>query len=228
MSSTPIKVNANERLNRNLSLLQAGSVVTVDISTPAGQKVKFRTIFIGYLPKKYVLIQIPDTSRLGSAGKYITQGTAVTVRGLLEGHEGSVAAFVSSIKQTLQIPSRMMVLDFPQTVSVQSLRSAIRIDTEIAVKVKVGDEYWQAVITDLSINGCQIIIHNGQSIVIAKNDMLEMVIEDFLDKGNLNLESIVCSFKNMNEDLSLGVKFQPEMKENVTKLINHVVTNGGF
>lgn len=225
MSTAPIKIDTTERLNRNLGLLQAGSMVTIDISTPAGQKVKFRTIFIGYLPKKYVLVQMPDTNRLGGFSKFITQGTAVTVRGLIEGHEGAVAAFVSSIKQTLQLPSRIMVLDFPQTVSVQSLRTAIRIDTEIAAKVKIGQEYWQVLITDISVSGCQIVIQNGDSIQIAKDTELHMIIEDFLDKENLVLDSIVCSIKNINEDLSLGVKFQPEIRENVIQLLHQIILN---
>ncbi|GHE94483.1 PilZ domain-containing protein [Thalassotalea profundi] len=223
MSTIPVKIETTERLNRNLGLLQAGSMVTIDISTPAGQKVKFRTVFIGYLPKKYVLIQMPDNNRIGNFSRFITQGTAVTVRGLIEGHEGSVAAFVSSIKQTLQLPSRIMVLDFPQTVSVQSLRTAIRIDTEIPAKVKIAQEYWQALITDISISGCQILIQNGDSITMAKGDSLHMIIEDFLDKENLILDSTICSIKSSNEDLSLGVKFQPEIRENVIKLINQVI-----
>ncbi|XQW84320.1 PilZ domain-containing protein [Thalassotalea piscium] len=228
MQSTTVKIDTTERLSRNLGLLQAGSMVTIDISTPAGQKVKFRTTFIGYLPKKYALVQIPDNHRLGKASRFIVQGTAVTVRGLIEGHEGAVAAFVSTIKQTLQLPSRIMVLDFPQTVSVQSLRAAIRIDTEIPAKIKIEQEYWQVLITDISINGCQIVIQNGDSIKIAKDDNLHMIIEDFQETENLILDAIVRSIKTQNEDLLLGVKFQPEIRENVIKLINHTLISEGI
>ncbi len=51
MPSSPVKIETITRLNRNLGLLQAGSMVTIDIATPAGQKGRFRTTFIGYLPK---------------------------------------------------------------------------------------------------------------------------------------------------------------------------------
>ena len=228
MSNTEVRVNATERLNRNLSLLQSGAVVTIDISTPAGQKVKFRTTFIGYLPKKYVLIQIPDSNRLGSSSRFITQGTAVTVRGLIEGHEGTVAAFISTIKQTLQLPSRIMVLEFPQKVSVQNLRSAIRIDTEIPAKVKVEQEHWQALITDISISGCQIIIENGQSLKWTKDGELEATVEDVIENESLMLQCIICSVKNVGGDLSLGVKFNADMKEKISQLINHIVTHEGL
>lgn len=62
------------RLNHNLSLLHAGSTINIDIITPAGQRGKFRTTFIGYLPKKYVLIQFPDINKLGNFAQHITQG----------------------------------------------------------------------------------------------------------------------------------------------------------
>ena len=219
-----MKVDMNSRLSRNLGLLQAGAIVTVDISTPAGQKKKFRTTFIGYLPKKYILIQYPDANKLGSFSQYITQGTGVTVRGLIEGHEGAVVAFVSNIKQTVQIPSRIMVLDFPQTVTLQSLRSSIRIDTEIIAKVKVDKEYWQATITDLSINGCHLDINDGEALILADNKTVEIIIEDFQGLQNIRLMAAICNIKQQTSGVSFGVKFLPDSKKQVTSLLHHAVT----
>ena len=158
------QIDTVNRLNNNLALLQAGSNVLLDIVTPAGQRGKFRTPFIGYLPKKYVLIQLPDSAKLGSFSNFITQGASITVRGLIEGHEGSVVAFVGTVKQTLQMPSRIIVLDFPKTVTLHSLRSSLRIDADIDVKIKVDKEYWNAVITNISVHGCQITVVNGESL----------------------------------------------------------------
>ena len=117
MSDNSIKMETVGRLNRNLALLNPGATITLDMSTPAGQRGKFRSNFIGYLPKKYVLVQSPDSSKLGDFSQYITHGMGVTVRGLIEGHEGAVVAFVSNIRQTIQIPSRIIVLEFPREVS---------------------------------------------------------------------------------------------------------------
>ena len=129
MSGNSMKMETIGRLNRNLALLNPGAIVTLDMSTPAGQRGKFRSSFIGYMPKNYVLVQYPDSSKLGSFSQYIAQGMGVTVRGLIEGHEGAVVAFVSNVKQTIQIPSRIIVLEFPREVSLQNLRSSMRIDT---------------------------------------------------------------------------------------------------
>ena len=223
MSASSIKVDTSSRLNRNLALLQAGSNITIDIATPAGQKGKFRTSFIGYLPKKYVLIQYPEASKLGNFAKYITQGTSITVRGLIEGHEGAVVAFVSSVKQTLQIPSRVIVLEFPKSVSLQSLRSSMRIDTNIVAKIKVKKEYWKALMINISINGCQLIVNNGESLAFIKDEKVDVIVEDFQGLKNINLIANVRSTKAQTGGISLGVKFCETSKKCITQLIQHAV-----
>lgn len=224
MPTSPVKIDTIQRLNRNLGLMQAGSIVTIDISTPAGQKAKFRTIFIGYLPKQYVLIQFPDSGKISKFGQFITQGAAVTVRGIIEGHEGAVAAFVSTIKQTLQIPSKIMVLDFPKTLSMQSLRSAIRIDTDIVSKTRVENKYWRGHITDLSLTGCQLFIENGEELKLVNDKSLEIYIEDFQELENLKLSGLICSEKNVSNGISLGVKFDDSQRESTIKLLHHIIT----
>lgn len=223
MSATPQKIAITNRLDRNLGLLQSGSVITIDLATPAGQKAKFRSTFIGYLPKKYVLVQYPDASKLGNFSQYIAQGMGITVRGLIEGHEGAVVAFVSNVKQTLQIPSRIIVLEFPRSVSLQNLRSAMRIDTDIVVKIKIAKEYWQATMIDISVNGCRVLINNGESLVMEKDKAVELVVEDFQGLGNLKFSAQICSFKSQSNGLCVGLKFEETSKASVIKLLQHTV-----
>ena len=129
-----------------------------------------------------------------------------------------------NIKQTIQTPSRIMVLEFPKSVTLQSLRSAVRIDTEIKVKVKVDDEFWQATITDLSINGCHLEINNGEALVLADNKMIAIVIEDFQGLQNINLSAAICNIKQESNGATLGVQFTPDSKKQVTGLLHHAVT----
>lgn len=223
MATKATNIDTATRLNRNLSLLHAGSLVTIEIITPAGQRAKFRTIFIGYLPKKYVLIQFPDINKLGNFAKHITQGMGVTVRGLIEGHEGAVLAFVSTIKQTIQMPSRIIVLDFPRTVGMQNLRSSIRIDTHIHAKVKIDQDYWQTTITNLSVTGCQLSIENGEKLVLSEKKVIEIIIEDKQGGNNLKLNGSVCNLKQQADGLSFGVKFNTQSDNQVSQLLLNTI-----
>jgi len=224
MTEKATNIETSTRLNRNLSLLHAGSMITIDIITPAGQRGKFRTTFIGYLPKKYVLIQFPDKMKLGKFAQHITQGMGVTVRGLIEGHEGAVLAFVSTIKQTIQMPSRIIVLDFPRTVGIQNLRSSIRIDTHIQAKVKIDQDYWQTTITNLSISGCQLNIENGEKLVLSEKKLIEIIIEDHQGGNNIKLNGSVCNLKQQADGLSFGIKFNAESDKQISQLLINTMT----
>lgn len=216
-------VDTTNRLSNHLALLHPGTTVSLDIVTPAGQRGKFRALFIGYLPKKYVLVQFPDANKLGSFSQYIAQGASITVRGLIEGHEGSVVAFATVIKQTLQMPSRMIVLEFPKKVTLQSLRSSLRIDVDINVKIKVDNEYWKAVIQNISVHGCQISVSNGESLTLVSDKNVSIIVEDFLGMQNINLAANVCNIKSQIDGVFLGVKFEDKSKDNVRKLVQNAV-----
>jgi len=224
MAEQPTNINTASRLDRNLALLHAGTLVTIDIVTPAGQRGKFRTTFIGYLPKKYVLIQFPESKKLGAFSQHLVQGTAITVRGLIEGHEGAVVAFVSSIRQTIQMPSRIMVLDFPRKVGLQNLRSSIRIETDISAKVKIDDNYWQATVVNLSVNGCQLNIINGEKLVLSDKKEIEIIIEDEQVGDAVKLQGAVCNLKQQIEGLSFGVQFETTSKEKASQLLHETIT----
>ncbi len=224
MAQKNTQIDISSRLNRNLGLLHAGAMVTIDIVTPAGQKSKFRTTFIGYLPKQYVLVQFPDANKLGNFSKHIVQGNTITVRGLIEGHEGVIVAFVTKIKQTIQMPSRIMVLSFPQTVTLQNLRSSVRIDTQIVAKIKIDDTYWQTTINNLSINGCHLHINNGEKLILAENKKIEIIVEDFQGASDIKLDADICNIKQLNSGLSFGVKFHETSKVQVTNLLHYAVT----
>ncbi|MGJ8690841.1 MAG: flagellar brake domain-containing protein [Thalassotalea sp.] len=223
MANDPVQIETTERLNRNLSLLQAGATVTIDIATPAGKKAKFRTIFVGYVPKNYILIQFPEASKLGSFSQYLKQGLTVTVRGLIESSEGAVVAFISNVRQTIQIPSKLLVLEFPYKVSLQKLRSNIRVDTNLKAKIGVGKDYFNAHINNLSISGGQIIVHNAQALMMANDKPIEVIIENFDGGDNLKLQGLIRNVKKQGNDVSLGIHFGEEIKESVLKLIEHTI-----
>lgn len=216
-------VDTTNRLSNHLALLLPGTAISLDIATPAGQRGKFKAIFIGYLPKKYVLVQFPESNKLGSFSRFITQGTSITVRGLIEGHEGSVVAFASTVKQTIQLPSRMIVLEFPKKVTLQSLRSSLRIDVDIHVKIKVNNEYWKGVICNVSVNGCQINVSNGEALTLVADKQIDIILEDFLGMQNMNLKGSICNIKSQLNGVSLGVQFEEQSSSDVTKLVQHVV-----
>jgi c-di-GMP-binding flagellar brake protein YcgR len=224
MTTKSLPVDATDRLDRNLSLLQSGSIVTIDLVTPAGQRAKFRTYFIGYLPKKYVMIQCPSQERLGRFSVHIKQGLHVTVRGLVEGQRGAAVAFTSTIKQTIKIPSHILVLAFPKQVILQTLRKSLRVDTEIRAIATFKKERWRAEIQDLSVQGCQLFIENGEKLKLLANNPVDILVEEFESVYDVKLTGIVCNSKITSKGILLGIKLDESCKEGVIKLLHVAVT----
>jgi len=225
MTGQSTLIDPTKPSSRNLAYLKAGAPIIIDISTPAGQKRKFSTTFIGYLPKKYILVEYPDATKLGNFSQYIGQGTVVTVRGLIEGRDGAAVAFISTIKQTLQIPSRIMVLDIPNKVTLQQLRSSVRIDTHINAKVKIDDVYWQTTMTNLSVDGGQLDIINGEKLVLTEDKLIEIVVETSAGENNIKLNATICNIKQQVDGLSFGVKFNQVSKQQVIELLYQALAN---
>ena len=225
MAVKPTNIDTSAQLERNLALLQAGSLVTIDVVTPTGQRGKFRTTFIGYLPKQYILIQFPENNKLGKFAEYIVPSSSITVRGLIEGHEGAVVAFISTIKQTMQIPSRIIVLEFPSTVNLQNLRSSVRIATDINAKVKIEGSFWKATIANLSIHGCQLSMVNNEKLALSETTTIDIIVADNEGGNNIKLLGAVCNLKQQTEALSFGVKFNEASHDQVSQLLLNSISS---
>lgn len=224
MFEQPVKVETSERVNRHLNQLHAGCSVTIDVITPTGKKGKFRTCFVGYLPKNYVLIQYPDSKRLGAFSQYIKPGSSITVRGLIESQEGSVVAFSCPVRQTLQTPSRLIVLEFPYSVSLQKLRSNIRVDTLFPVKIGIKNEYFEAHIHNMSISGSQIVVHNANELMMLNNEQIEIIIEDFQGElSSFKLQGNIRNVKKQNNDVSFGIELLHSQRSSVLSLLEHIL-----
>jgi len=110
-------------------------------------------------------------------------------------------------------------------VSLQNLRSAIRIDTNIHAKVKIDENYWQTTITDLSISGCQLNIVNGEKLVLSENKSIEITIEDNHGASHFKLNCAVCNLKKQTDGLSFGVKFSEQSNASVSQLMLETISS---
>lgn len=216
------QVSTKEGLSSEFKFLLAGTPINIDIVTPAGQKGRFRTVFIGYLPEQYILIQFPDAGKLGNYAQYIVKDVQITVRGLVEGHEASVIAFQSSIMQTLNTPSKIMVLKFPDRMVIHNLRATKRVQTELATKVTIlsnDNEDFSAVMTDISLTGCHIATSEG-GFGDLEEDMIISLAVDTTDEAPLEVNAKVCNLKSLDAGVEFGCQFEAEQDIAIQKMLH--------
>ena len=209
--------------NKQLSQLPPGSIVVVEVSTPAGQRTKFKSHFIGFYPKKFVLIQMPDLSKNRKLASFLHDKTKCTVRGLSEGQAGLVIAFNSVIKHTIKMPAPMLVMQLPAKVALQSLRKVSRIDTEISINIQIDKYYWQGQLLNLSALGCLISFTKTQEIDISDSKSVKITIADSNYHCEGEFIADICNVKTSQQTVELGVAFVEQSKKAATRLLNQVL-----
>ena len=198
-------------------------MVIVELMTPAGQKIKFKSCFVGFMPGKFVLIQAPDLNKNRKLANMLQDSVKCTLRGLSEGQEGAVVAFNSSIKSSIRVPGQMLVLQMPDTVVIQPLRKVNRIDTNIEVSIQIDKYLWQGSIENLSAHGCLLSFIKTQEINIEQNHQVELTITDSQYSDVEELSATICNIKNLQQTVSIGVEFCEQSKRSATSLLNQVL-----
>jgi hypothetical protein len=212
-----------QEITKSLAKLVAGSQVIVEVNTPAGPSSKFRTTFIGFLPRKFVLLQMPDVSKNLKLSGHIKDSSGCKVRSIVEGHEGAVIAFATKIKIITKMPAAMMVLQMPNEVICQQLRSSLRIDAHITFNCEVKNKPYDGHIVNLSAKGCLLEFDNDPNLSFKDRQPLSLCVE-LAELGKLaHITCEVCNIKNLHNHMHIGVEFTNQPCNAVTALLSHAV-----
>lgn len=210
-------------VSQSLAKLVPGSQVFVDIRTPAGQNTKFKTTYIGLLPGRFILLQMPDLSKQPKLPGFIQDKAACTIRGLIEGHEGAVLAFVSKFSGTIVSPTKMLVLAVPQELQLQQLRKVSRIETHINITTQIKNHPWSGIILDLTAQGCLLTFDKVPELQIDDKELLSLEV---IDKNFGKLEpiiGIVCNVKKQVRTIEVGIEFDGKCAQTVNQVLQQIL-----
>ncbi|MBU1001191.1 MAG: flagellar brake protein [Proteobacteria bacterium] len=119
--------------------------------TLAGLGERLKTSFIGLERGRYFLFKTPQRQIHNGIYDYLYSGNEATISFL---YEGNIWSFVSRIQSYIATPYPLVFVDFPSAIESHNLRKEHRIECYFPVQVFCGDTEYQAMIQDLSRNGC--------------------------------------------------------------------------
>lgn len=212
-----------EDVLKPLSMLPPGSQIIVEVSIPPRKKIKFKSTFVGLLPKQFLLIQLPDLNKNPELVGNIQQGVACTIRSLVEKNEGAIIAFVTSIERNINIPAKMIVLSIPQRVVVQSLRKEARNATQLNFESTMNNSLLKGVIVNLSFEGCLLSVKKEAEAIIKKGDSITFSVTDTTLRGVASIKGIVCNCKSSSSLSYFGIKFEEQSLETIKDLLMRVL-----
>jgi len=197
----------DEEVTKSLSMLASGSSIVVELSLLSTKKIKFKSIFIGFLPNQFILIQLPSPGKNPELYTHVKQGVACTIRSLVEGKEGSVIAFITSIELIIKIPTKMLVLNIPKQVALQNLRKRTRIETQLNFETEINQSTIKGIIMNISIDGCLLKITKDHVFEKVAGEKLFFSIPDKSFEEFTSIEGEICNIKTTSKFHKIGVKF---------------------
>jgi len=214
-----------EEVTKSLSMLISGSSIIVELSILSTKKVKFKSVFVGFLPNQFILIQLPNLGKDSELTTYIKQGVACTIRSLVEGKEGSVIAFITSIEQIIKIPTKMLVLNIPKQVALQNLRKRTRIETQLNFETVINENTIKGILVNISIDGCLLKILLDQKLNRVEGDKISFSIPDKSFEAFTSVEGEICNVRTTSKFHEVGVKFEAGSSELIKNLLIKILMN---
>lgn len=213
-----------EEVDKALTKLVPSSIVFVELATPAGQTAKFKTRLVGYLQDMFILLKMPNLLKNPKLSAFFSDCAHITVRSVVEGHEGLIIAFQTQIKFQVKSPTPMMVLSIPQKVAVQQLRKVNRLDTALTVDAKIKNNSFSGTMLNISPLGCLIDVRGiTQDFAIQDGEDIEIdLTSNELEKTG-KLQGSVCNVKKNHIGEHLGIKFKEESEDTVMTLLNQIL-----
>ncbi|RJG42309.1 PilZ domain-containing protein [Motilimonas pumila] len=206
-----------------LQSLTPGMMLHVEAVTPAGIHDKMKLPLIGMLANEYLLLEYPEAAKWGDKFEVLKEGYDVVVRVLIEGEEGAVMAFKSTIMPTVSRPSKMLVLAYPQQVQKQPLRAEPRLPTRLPARVQCGDNVLQAQLLDLSASGCRVQLADPIKQAEFKGQKISILLESAQQNPLPKLLGVACNQKQENGRWSLGVKLDAKAAPKIEKLFQQML-----
>lgn len=158
----------NKQLSRadiqSLQSLTPGTSVDLQISTPTAPK-RVKTNYIGADLPNCLLFQVPSETRWGYLRDVLVPDNEVVLRYVLEGDDGKVIAFRSTVLKVITHPSNIIFVDMPELLQTLALRKHKRMTPGIQARVGVSEDdhmlSTECMIVDVSLEGCRIVVESS-------------------------------------------------------------------
>lgn len=174
---------------------------------------------IGYSHYEFLILKPQPFPGISS---YIMPGTAVSARFL---HDGSVYIFKADVISNVSKPSLMLFVSYPYSQSTVPVRRHKRFRCAMLVLAVSGEYNMRAIIDDLSMGGCRLVVSVDEPGVrkLQKDDefMLQMVL--LPENGMSTISAVIRSVEREQYRVLLGVSFtglDPETKASFEKFFD--------
>ncbi|CAM2775413.1 flagellar brake protein [Vibrio mytili] len=208
-----------------MAMVEHGSEVSLNVTTPVGTKFITTSTFIGCHTNHTALIEVPNISD-EDLKFYFQEGFWITVKAYSQRGEGAVIPFRAQLQHRLSDPYPILILSLPSTMQVYQLRKEVRYEVNLQAYAHIGDYRVECELRDVSRSGCRFVTNPiSRPLQVDDKVLLELIVP----KTNLVFAPIsgrICNLQKSTHYARYGVEFDEAGKENAKSLLSHLKFDG--
>ncbi|QFT12037.1 flagellar brake protein [Vibrio sp. THAF190c] len=209
-----------------LAMIEHGSELTLNITTPVGSKFLATTKFIGTHSENCILIEVPEVSS-DDLGFFFQEGFWMTVRAYSLRGEGALIHFRSQIHHNIGEPFPLLILSTPSTMQVTQLRKETRYEVNLAGKININDQRTDCEIRDLSKSGCRFVTSpTSRNLQVAERVSIEISPDNYNGPLLPPLKGVICNLQKSTHYARYGVEFDEVGRANARNLLSKLKFDG--
>ena len=209
-----------------LAMIEHGSELTLNVSTPVGTKFLATTKFIGTHSENCILVEVPEVSS-DDLRFFFQEGFWMTARAYSLRGEGALIHFRCQIHHNIGEPFPILVLSTPSTMQVTQLRKETRYEVNLDSRIIFNDQRMNCEIRDLSKSGCRFVTSpTSRPIQIADRVSIEITPGNYNGPFIPPLRGIVCNLQKSTHYARYGVEFDDIGRANAKNLLGKLKVDG--
>ncbi|RKF19533.1 PilZ domain-containing protein [Alginatibacterium sediminis] len=221
------KLASNELVQLNST--PCDTAVSLQLIEPT-RSVRLRSRLIGIDPGVCIILGIGHDNSWANARELVHEGRNVIVR-MLNSHEpeAPILAFRTSIKQTMTVIGRWIVLQYPSQVQTTTLRQHARFKVSLDAQLlepDTGNILSEGQIIDISVKGCGFEGPEPAKKLVNAPVILQYRLSDSdpLQKVETKVCSINSELKAANAHSQFGLSFEMNEKQRI-QVSQHVINH---
>ncbi|WP_299686323.1 flagellar brake protein [uncultured Vibrio sp.] len=209
-----------------LAMIEHGSELTLNVSTPVGTKFLATSKFIGTHSSNSIVIEVPEVSS-DDLRFFFQDGFWMNVRAYSLRGEGALIHFRCQILHTIGEPFPIVVLSTPSTMQVTQLRKETRYEVNLSSRIIFNDQRMNCEIRDLSKSGCRFVTSpTARPVQMADRVSIEITPENYNGPLIPPLIGTVCNLQKSTHYARYGVEFDDIGRANAKHLLAKLKFDG--
>lgn len=221
------KAKTKERVVMGLQamdFIQHGTESELEIVTPLGQRLTFKSNFIGFDDQQHIFFTLPRLAK-SEYDEFFIQGFNVDIKGISEEGEGALVCFRSRIAHVIFRPIQVLVFPVPQQAKLILLRNEVRYELRLPGDIQLSNRKLRVILTDVSSAGCGF-TYEAISPVFDVDLRIVLEVTNTSTNDTYALSGSVKNGRNKRGRQIYGMVFDEPGKANCRRLLSTLIYDG--